>query len=290
MNPNDFKIIFDSERHDVDVETLIACLMRTSNIVQEVNVFLETDKKIEVKIKALEKGSFEIHIELVEKLLESLFSNANLSIASEIVTVVGGLYAFVKFLNGEKPNEIIEKGGKFEVTNANGDVTIIEGNVYNIYNNSPVVRENIAKQFSALEKNDEISGFKFESSKQKTEIKQEEFSAISRKLDTLINENKEPIREIIEAKILIIRPSFDKELKWDFVYNGQKLSAKMEDEAIIEIIDKGEEFSKGDYMLVDLEITQFYDKDLEVYLLNKDSYKIIRYKEHIKSPRTGKLF
>ena len=56
MKDNDFKIIFDSERHEVDVETLIGCLMHTSNIIQEVNRSLQTEKNIEVKIKALENG------------------------------------------------------------------------------------------------------------------------------------------------------------------------------------------------------------------------------------------
>ena len=72
MKENDFKIVFDSNKHEVDVETLIGCLMHTSNIIQEVNRSLQTEKKIEVKIKALEKGSFEIHVELIEKLIEKI--------------------------------------------------------------------------------------------------------------------------------------------------------------------------------------------------------------------------
>ena len=117
MKTNDFKIIFDSDTHEVDIETLIGCLMHTSNVIQEVNKDLATEKKIEVKIKALEKGSFEIHIELVEKLIQSIFSNDAIQYASGIVSVVGGLYSFVKFLGGKKPKEIIQKGDKFEITN-----------------------------------------------------------------------------------------------------------------------------------------------------------------------------
>ena len=70
-------------------------------------------------IKALEKGSFEIHIELVEKLIQSIFSNDAIQYASGIVTVVGGLYSFVKFLGGKKPKEIIQKGDKFEIVENN---------------------------------------------------------------------------------------------------------------------------------------------------------------------------
>ena len=34
MKENDFKIVFDSDKHEVDVETLIGCLMHTSNIMR----------------------------------------------------------------------------------------------------------------------------------------------------------------------------------------------------------------------------------------------------------------
>ena len=64
----------------------------------------------------------------------------------------------------------------------------------------------------------------------------------------------------------------------------------MEDDDIIKAIDNGEHFSKGDYMLVDLEVTKFYDSDLETHLITKDSYKILKYKEHIQSPKQQKLF
>ena len=43
-------------------------------------------------------------------------------------------------------------------------------------------------------------------------------------------------------------------------------------------------------MLVDLEVTKFYDSDLETHLITKDSYKILKYKEHIQSPKQQKLF
>ena len=265
--------------------------MHTSNIIQEVNRCMETDKKIEVKIKALEKGSFEIHIELIEKVIQSIFSNDSVQYASGIVSTVGGLYSLVKFLAGKKPKEIQQDGDQVKITNNFGSVTVINRNIYNIYNESKVVRDHISKQFSVLESNEDISGFKFESNDISTYVSEEEFSAVSSKLDTLGEDQKEPIKDIVKDKnILIIRPSFSKDLKWDFVFEGQKLSAKMEDEEMIKIIDNGEQFAKGDYMLVDLEITKFYDAELGIHLITKDSYKILRYKQHIKSPKQGKLF
>ena len=254
------------------------------------NRSLGTEKKIEVKIKALEQGSFEIHIELIEKLLDSIFSKDNINISAEIISVVAGLYGFVKWLKSNiKKTEKVDDG--VEVTLENGDKTTININVYNTFNESKIVRESIAKQISALEKNKDISGFKFESNETNVYISDEEFSSVVKTISSLNSEAREPIKDILEdRKILIIRPSFDKDLKWDFVFDGQKISAKMNDEAMIKVIDNGEQFAKGDYMLVDIEVTKFYDSDLGVHLITKDSYKILRYKEHIKIEQVGKLF
>lgn len=291
MSPKDFKIVFDSTSHDIDIETLIGNLMHTSNLIQEVNRYLQTDKKIEVKIKALEKGSFEVHIELIEKLINSLFSSNSVSYTANIIGIVGGLYGLVSFLKGKKPKAIEPENDKIKITNNNGNVTYVEGNVYHIYNENKIVRDTISKQFSVLQKNDDITGFKFENQTENIYIPSEDFEKVAIKLDELDAQNQDPISEIVaDKKILIIRPSFSKDLKWDFVYENQKLSAKMEDEEMIKIIDQGEQFAKGDHMLVDLEITKFYDKDLNTYLITKDSYKILKYKQHIKIPKQPTLF
>lgn len=66
---------------------------------------LESDKKIGVKIKALEKGSFLIHIKLVEtplKAIRNIFTGENVEIAESIIVSLCGLFKLVKFLKGKK--------------------------------------------------------------------------------------------------------------------------------------------------------------------------------------------
>lgn len=291
MSPNNFKIVFGNEHNEVDIETLIGCLMHTSNIIQEVNRSLETDKKIEVRIKALEKGSFEVHIELVEKLLRTLFSSESVTYGASIITIVGGLYKFANFLKGKKPQKIESKGGSIEVTNANGDITIVQNNVYNIFNENKSIRESIVKQFSTLKQNKDIENFSFEGQGISTTVSRCEFEDISTKIEVETGDIPQSTSEIVTDKsILIVRPSFTPELKWDFVYEGQRISAKMSDQEMIRIIDLGEKFAKGDTMLVDIEITKYYDTELQTYMITKDSYKILKYKQHIKAPQQNKLF
>ena len=68
----DFKIRFDGEQNQIDANTLINSLIHTTSIIQELNRNLESGKKIDVKIKALEKGSFLVHIDIIETSLQSL--------------------------------------------------------------------------------------------------------------------------------------------------------------------------------------------------------------------------
>lgn len=290
MDKNDFKIKFGTSSNDIDIETLISSLLNTSNIIQEVNRELGTEKKIEVKIKALEKGSFEIHIELVESVLSSLFSDAKISYASNIIGIVGGLFGFAKFLGGRRPSKLEQKGDSITVTNENGDVTIFKDTIVNIFNENEKVRSNIGKQFSRMYKNDEIQDFEIISYQNEilTHIDRQEFEQLSKVISHEVEEYEVEVLE--NEKLQILRPSFATHLKWDLVYKGTIISAKMMDEELLRSVDDGDHFSKGDLMVVDLEITKIYDPQFDAYMLTKDSYKILVFKEHIKSNRTGKLF
>ena len=291
MTSKDFKIKFGNTSNEIDVDTLISSLMYMSNIIQEVNKELDTDKRIEVKIKALEKGSFEIHIELVETIIKSLFSKDNVAYTSEIIGIVGGLFAFAKFLGGEKPKEIVTTSDQsIKITNHNGNATVFQNSVVNIYNDNNLVRDYISKQFNALEKSDDVSSFEILDKEDTvlTHIERQEFPLLAKKIQS--ETKKSEVELLSNEKMQIIRPSFSMELQWDFIYKGTKISAKMIDEKLIESIDRGENFAKGDLMVVDLEITKFYDAEFDAYMITKDSYKIIKFKNHIKSGKTGKLF
>lgn len=293
MKPNDFKIKFGMQSHEIDVNVLINSLLYTSNLIQEINKELDTNKKIDVKIKALEKGSFEIHIELVESILKTIFSSENISYADNIISVIGGLYGFASFLKGNKPQQITEiKDNHVTITNVNGDQTTISNNVYNIYMSNESVRKTISKQFSSLESTQEVDSFEILDWQENTIsiIDAENFPELSSLRDPFESEHENLIEIKEGQKLLIIRPSFSKDLKWDLVYKGTRISAFMKDDELIKAIDRGDHFSKGDLMVVDMEITKYYDKDLGAHMITKDSYKILKFIEHIKNPKIGDLF
>jgi hypothetical protein len=84
----DFKIKFDGEKHQIDVNLLVNNLIHTTSIIQEINRNLDSGKKIDIQIKALEKGSFLIHIDLVESTLsnlKNLLTRENIELAGSVI-------------------------------------------------------------------------------------------------------------------------------------------------------------------------------------------------------------
>ena len=115
------------------------------------------------------------------------------------------------------------------------------------------------------------------------QIERIEFSSLasSTEYDELYADN-------IDTKIgmlNIVRLSFDKSLKWEFYYDGNKITAKINDADFIDKIDSGESFAKGDSLEVELEILKEFDQTVNTYI-NK-SYKINKIIRHIPRPIQG---
>lgn len=286
---SDFKIKFDGERHQIDANVLINSLLHTTSIIEEINRYSDTGKKIEVKINALEKGSFLIHIELVETVvaaLKNLLSTENVQYAGGIIGTLVGLIELKKFLKEKKAKKVEKTGNKVKIENENGNVFIIENLTYNIYESSSVVKDALSQNFETLANDPSISAFEITDKKEKTltRITKDDFPSMSVKSDEIVNGE----RVVVEAATLhIVRLSFEGSLKWDFYFKGNKISARIMDVKFYELIDKGERFAKGDILEVDLQITQKWDDSVNTYI-NK-SYQVVKISRHIPRNEQGKL-
>jgi len=94
-----------------------------------------------------------------------------------------------------------------------------------------------------------------------------------------------PLSNIQQSGFLIFKIVFDDKSKWDFIYRGNKINAKILDDMFYDKVDKGEKFSKGDSLEVDLEITQYFEESVNVFL--NRSYTITKVHQH--RPREKQL-
>jgi hypothetical protein len=254
-----------------------------------VNKYLNSGKKIEIKVKALEKGSFLCHIELVETTLDTLknlLTKENIQVGAAIVTTVVGLIELKKFLKGKKAKEVQQQGDKTKIINKDGNVIIIENATFNIYENSPVVKDALAQNFDALNNDPAITGFEITDKNENTLVRVDkiEFVDLSQKSEEI----EEGERKIVEAATLnVVRVSFEENLKWDFYYRGIKISAKIADPTFYELIDKGEAFAKGDVLEVELQINQKFDESVNTFVTK--SYQVNKIIRHLSRNEQQKL-
>lgn len=280
------KIIFNGDTGQIDANTLIAALGHYQFIMEAANKEMGGEKTVELKINAIEKGSFVIDVEIVESFIKGLFSGDNINYLSGIVTIVGGVYAAYKKLKG-RPAKTAEDVDKIKVNVKSDNNIIINRSIINIYNLIPV-REAISKTVEAAEKDPSVEGLTIESNEEKVHYPREDFHELIHK--SFEGSEMLPPDKTIEEKALltILSMSFESGYLWQFLYNGFKIPIRIKEGALMKIIDEGARFGKGDCIEVLLEITQRYNASYKAY--ENVRFKIKEFYRHIPVQETPSLF
>jgi hypothetical protein len=278
---NNFKIKFSGQEQMIDANILISSLVCTADIVYEINTYLNTGKKVEVKVKALDKGSFIIDVVLIESMIDTLyglFTHENINTVIAVITMLVEIYALKLHLKDTAPKHLIEDGNSIKIENVDGNVIIVQKPTYNVYTGSSKVQDSLARNFNTLNEDPAITDFSITDGDDNAYIavNHSDFSAMAVKSVT----DEDDCRVVIvSATLHIVRLSFERNLKWEFVYQGNKITAKIKDEAFYQLIDNRERFAKGDELVVEMEISQRWDESVRTYL--NSSYLITRVDRHI---------
>lgn len=286
MKPGIMKIIFNGDTGQIDANTLIAALGHYQFIMEAANKEMGGEKTVELKVNAIEKGSFVIDVEIVESLFKSIFSGDNVAYLSGIITIVGGVYSAYKKLKGI-PAKTPEDADKIKVNIKTGDGTVINQKIVNIYNQLPV-REAISKTVEAAEKDPSVDGLTIESEVNKIYFPREDFPELIHK--NFESADELPQDKTIEQKayLTILSMSFESGYQWQFLYHGFKIPIRIKDGPIMKLVDNGERFGKGDCVEVTLEIIQRYNPSYRAY--ENIKFKIKEFHRHIPVNETPSLF
>lgn len=272
MNKESIQIKFEGQGHQIDANTLVNTLIHYSALINEVNKLYGDDtRNINIRINAIEKGSFVIDIELVEKLISKLFSSDNVNYLAALATVVTSVYTLFK----------VKKGKKTDVnTTVINNVNIDNKTIVNIYNER-IVRETISKSIETADNDVSVEGISItQSNGEVVDFKKQDFGEYIN-ID-FSDEDVLPMekREIVDDAILgIIKLAFEKGRSWEFIYQGFKISIPMKDASFYEEIKSGARFAMGDQLIVKLEIMQKFNELYNLY--ENKGYKILEVKKHI---------
>ncbi len=293
MNPvvdeEKINIKFEGQTHQIDVNTLASSLVIFSETLKEINTELRTSKNVEVKIEALAPGSFEIHT-IVSAISDNDLLGAIATIGS-VAGTIGLIYTgvvklrfFFKRNLNKKIQEIKQNESKTTITTINGDTYICDNVIYNIYKNSQNINDSISDQFRILEEDPAINGLTISTEKESFSISKDDFSLLAQKVEVL-GENKRKETKNSET-VYIVKPVLEKSQtrRWEFIWNGNRISANIIDVDFLEKMEQGEyRFGSGDKMIVDLQINQLLSLTYNAWL--NESYQIILIHEHIPHER-----
>ena len=288
MKKEIMKITFEGQSHQIDANTLINVLIHYQTVIGAANRELGCgSKNIELKVNAIEKGSFIIDVSIVEG-LKQLFSGDAVGYIADMCAVVGGVFGAYKMLKG-KPAKTEAEQDAVCLKDGKSRVKIeINRSIINVYNN-PTVREAISKSIETADADVNVEGFKVDSGNNapveftKKDFKQyiyDDFDAEK----AIPNETS----EVVDAVLTIIALNFEPGSRWQFMYNGFKIQMIVKDDALMRKIDEGERFGKGDAIHVRMKIMKRYNPTYKAY--ENKAYKIVEFIEHIEVPRQKELF
>ncbi|AEH45795.1 hypothetical protein Thein_1940 [Thermodesulfatator indicus DSM 15286] len=273
LSSHEFSFEYEGDLLYFDVFPFISSLGSLCKALKEVSLTLHPEFELLIAVRETRKGSFLVDLAFLATISGNLFQGHFLGYARDCLQVFVNILELHRFLKGEPPREIREKGQGVIVTNQEGKQNIVNKVVFNIYNSKVEVRNEIQKGFSSLEQALEVEAFSLkENEKLLFRATREEFPYLAR---LLIKETEEERVTKEVTTIHIIKPSFERDYKWFIVFKGHKVHAAMLDEEFMEKVEKGlVRFGKGDALEVEIEIKQVYDPELGTFV-HKD-YKILK--------------
>lgn len=288
-NEEDFRVRFGGELHEIDSNTLVNYLLNLNTIIGEVNREIEPERKINVKIKALSQGSFEVAIQLqsIFDQLKSIFSMDDAGYIANLLAIISSLYAARLLLKGKAPAEVKKDGDTVTITNSNGNTLTMTKTSYHIYNTNKPINLAITKQFETLDADPNIESLNITNKEDKPllSVEHNEFPDIATPNEQLEVATTHEIRE--KAILSVVKLSFDPRLVSDFVYMNIRISAYIKDKDFYQRIDRGEPFSKGDALEVKLQVNKQFDASLNTDIIK--NYEVIQVLRHIPRSDPGQL-
>ena len=275
------------QEHSIDANTLVNMLIHYQAIVTEANKQLSGgSREVLLKVNALKQGSFIIDVSVVQNVISQLFSKDTVSYIADLCGAVGGVYALYHKFKGKPVRTDKEK--KAAVSIKIGNVNIA-ANTINIYNQS-AVRQAVSKSMETANEDPSVEGFTIKGDKGDTcaQFEREEFKDFI--YDGFDTEDDIPDEKVIDeaTTLIIVGLNFEPGSRWQFMYNGFKISMTVKDDALMQKINEGERFGKGDAIKVKLRRIQRYNKNYRTY--ENKSYKILEFYEHIIPPKPLDMF
>ena len=277
---------FEGQTHSIDANTLVNILIHYQSVVTEANKQLSGGaREVTLKVNALKQGSFVVDVSVAQNIVEQLFSKDVVEYVAALCGVVGGVYKLYKHFKG-RPVKTTEEKKNADTILKMGDNVNITINTYN----QQIVRQAVSKSMETANDDPSVEGFTVQGDGGEKCAEFERKESEDYIYDGFDTEDAVPEERIEEeiTTLVIVGLNFERGSRWQFMYNGFKISMIVKDDALMQKIDEGERFGKGDAIKVKLRRVQRYNKEYRAY--ENKSYRIVEFIEHIIPQKPLNLF
>lgn len=264
-------IKFDGQGHQVDVGTLASVLLSYSSIVQQAAKYSDIVQPVNMYVKATEPGSLDVVVSVVSQGVSGVldFLTNNKDWIASLIVLASAAYEFKQKTAGKKQVKIEDTDDESSVMVEleDGEIVKIEKRVYNFYYDNPKVPDAVSRSFEALSDDPSITGLQI------TSDGVSPFRAESSEFEAMAKHDECDVKSTIaseEAWLQVIKPCLisSDSRKWEFVHNGNRISASISDRSFLENLDRYS-FHLGTMMRVQLDAYREYDETLKAYFNKK---------------------
>ena len=288
----EFTLNIGVKNHDVNSDTFLTSLTCITEIIGLINNDLSPSKKLEVRVKTLNEGSFECScfiqnaITCISAVLPAIV-HADLGYYKELIATLIDILKIKKFLKGTPASkeEIINtgEGVLIKLENCDGNTITIQQKTYNYYQKNQAINNAMTKNFEKLNADNEVSTYSVKTEWAEFYSDRNDFPTLQQKRVIDEKETRGVLKN--DQSLNMLKLVWDSSNKWGFVWNGLKIQAYIKDDNFFKKIDAGEKFAKGDVIIADIKIYQLYDHSINNWI--NDSYEIATIKDHL--PRAEQI-
>jgi len=270
QNSEEFILHFGTRPHELDATTLVTSLSAMQAVLREMNAASQSGSILTLKVKTFRPGSFEIPVEIQQATVAGTMVLAAMDWATvrQIVSTLTDIIKLALTLKGKSPKKTETVDDKVEIARRGKAPIIVDQRTYKFYNSNVVINEGLAKGFQALSDDRQVRRFKLLDAKRHelVDVPRQAFKTIAQRSVRKKPEKKSPKLE--RAELRVFKVVFEGEApKWDFYYNGIKITASILDSAFMDrVTNRGERFGRGDCLDTDLEIVREFDPSIQTHV------------------------
>jgi len=286
-----FTLEFGGDPHDVSASTFLPCLLSVAGIVEELNGELGKGERVELRIRVPQPGSFLVDLLFGPAAVGpavGLFTGDTFKLATTIISTLSNLLNIRKHLKKDPPKQVEGRTDSIVVHNSQGSTMLVDQRVFNIYATNTTVTQQLDRAFQALDADPSVTSFEMRDASNMPVFTatRNEFSELSAGASV---RNEAEQRVVQQVQLSIVKVSFDRKLRWELIFAGNRIGAYIVDEEFWAAVDRRDEtFAKGDLLDVDLQIDQLWDQGLKTFI--NRAYRVIKVRGHIRQGKQGDLF